>query len=148
MGQKGIVLFIFIIVFSETESLQVCLNFVIISPWKKGWPLIWTNLKSCAKFDWNWFVLEKKLVFFISLMYFIYFVIISTWKKGVALHTGKSCHSPMFTFACLLSNIRKSCMFMYNWSKFFIYYENQRQNFDWRNWLTYGSSHCTVDVIS
>ena len=34
--------------------------FVIISPWKRTWPFICTNLNSlhlwmiCAKFDWNW----------------------------------------------------------------------------------------------
>ena len=34
--------------------------FVIISPWKRAWPLIWTNLNSlypkmiCVKFGWNW----------------------------------------------------------------------------------------------
>ena len=34
--------------------------FVIISPWKKTWPFIWTSLNShhlrmlCAKFGWNW----------------------------------------------------------------------------------------------
>ena len=34
--------------------------FVIISPWKRAWPFIWTNLNSlhprmfCAKFGWNW----------------------------------------------------------------------------------------------
>ena len=33
---------------------------IIISPWKRVWPFIWTNLNSlyprmiCAKFDWNW----------------------------------------------------------------------------------------------
>ena len=41
--------------------------FIIISPWKRVWPFIWTNLNShhlgilCAKFGWNWpVVLEKK----------------------------------------------------------------------------------------
>ena len=34
--------------------------FVIISPWKRVWPFIWTNLNPlhprmlCAKFGWNW----------------------------------------------------------------------------------------------
>jgi hypothetical protein len=34
--------------------------FVIISPMKKTWPIIWTNLNSlhpriiCTKFDWIW----------------------------------------------------------------------------------------------
>ena len=36
------------------------LYFVIISPWKRAWPFIWTNLNPlhprmlCAKFGWNW----------------------------------------------------------------------------------------------
>ena len=35
-------------------------HFVIISPWKRAGPFIWTNLNPlhprmlCAKFDWNW----------------------------------------------------------------------------------------------
>ena len=34
--------------------------FVIISPWKRAWPFIWTHLNPvhlrmfCAKFGWNW----------------------------------------------------------------------------------------------
>ena len=34
--------------------------FLIISPWKRAWPFIWTNLNPhhprilCAKFGWNW----------------------------------------------------------------------------------------------
>ena len=34
--------------------------FIIISPWKRAWPFIWTNLNPlhpgilCAKFGWNW----------------------------------------------------------------------------------------------
>ena len=41
------------------SSMYFC-YFVIISPWKKELPFIWTNLNSlhpkmfCAKFDWNW----------------------------------------------------------------------------------------------
>ena len=35
-------------------------KFMIISPWKRAWPFIWTNLNPlysrmlCAKFGWNW----------------------------------------------------------------------------------------------
>ena len=39
--------------------------FVIISPWKRAEPLIWTNFNPfhqlCAKFGWNWPNLEKKM---------------------------------------------------------------------------------------
>ena len=40
-------------------SMYFC-YFVIISPWKRAWPFIWTNLNPlhprmlCAKFGWNW----------------------------------------------------------------------------------------------
>ena len=61
--------------------------FVIVSPWKRLGPFIWTNFNPlnpkmlCAKFCWNWpSVLEKK-IFLISSMYFRYFVIISPWKR-------------------------------------------------------------------
>ena len=40
-------------------SMYFC-YFVIISPWKRAWPFIWTNLNPlnpgmlCTKFGWNW----------------------------------------------------------------------------------------------
>ena len=39
--------------------------FVFISPWKRVWPFIWTNLNPlhprmfCANFDWNWWKCVK-----------------------------------------------------------------------------------------
>ena len=59
--------------------------FVIISPWKKVGPFIWTNLNSihprmlCAKFGWYWHSGSGEEDFLISSMYFHYFVIISPW---------------------------------------------------------------------
>ena len=46
--------------------------FIIISPWKRTGPFIWTHVGSfhpkmlCAKFSWNWscVVLEKKIIFY------------------------------------------------------------------------------------
>ena len=62
--------------------------FVIISPWKRAGPLIWTNLKTlhqrmlCAKFDWIWLSGSGEKDFLISSMYFHYFIIISSWKRA------------------------------------------------------------------
>ena len=62
--------------------------FVIISPWKRAGPFIWTNLNPpfprmfCAKFGWNWPSGSGEEDFLISSMYFYYFVIISPWKRA------------------------------------------------------------------
>ena len=62
--------------------------FVIISPWKRAGPFIWTNLNPlhprmlCAKFGWNWPSGSGEEDFLISSMYFRYFVIISPWKRS------------------------------------------------------------------
>ena len=62
--------------------------FVIISPWKRAGPFIWTNLNSlhprmiCAKFHWNWPSGTGVKNFLISSIYFCYFVIISPWKTA------------------------------------------------------------------
>ena len=61
---------------------------VIISPWKRTGPFIWTNLNPlhlkmlCAKFGWNWLSGSGEEDFLISSMYFHYFVIISPWKRA------------------------------------------------------------------
>ena len=61
--------------------------FIIISPWKRVGPFIWTNLNPlhprmlCAKFGWNWLSDFGEEDFLISFMYFHYFVIISHRKK-------------------------------------------------------------------
>ena len=61
--------------------------FVIISPWERAWPFIWTNLNPlhprmlCAKFGWNWLSGSGE-DFLISSMYFHYFVIISPWERA------------------------------------------------------------------
>ena len=62
--------------------------FVIISPWNRAGPFIWTNLNPlhprmlCAKFGWNWLSGSGEEDFLISSMYFHYFVIISPWKRA------------------------------------------------------------------
>ena len=62
--------------------------FVLISPWKRAWSFIWSNLNSlyprmlCAKFAWNRPSGSGKEDFLILSMYFCYFVFtyISLWK--------------------------------------------------------------------
>ena len=62
--------------------------FVIISPWKRAGPFIWTNLNPlhprmhCAKFGWNWLSGSGEEDSLISSMYFHHFVIISPWKMA------------------------------------------------------------------
>ena len=62
--------------------------FVIISPWKRAGPFIWTTLNPlhprmlCAKFGWNWPSGSREEDFLISSMYFRYFEIISSWKTA------------------------------------------------------------------
>ena len=59
--------------------------FVIISPWRKEGPFIWTNLTShhprmiWAKFDWNWHSVSGEEDLFNFVNVFSYFVIISPW---------------------------------------------------------------------
>ena len=61
--------------------------FVIISPWKRAGPFIWTNLNPLhprmlfAKFGWNWLSGSGEEDLWISLMYFCNFVIISPLKR-------------------------------------------------------------------
>ena len=68
--------------------------FVIISPWKRAGPFIWTNLNPLhprilwAKFGWNWLRRSGEEAFLISSMYFHHFVIISLGKRG-ALYLNK-----------------------------------------------------------
>ena len=63
-------------------------NFVIIYPWKRACPFIWTNLNPlhpcmlCAKYGWNWPSGYGEKDFYISSIYFHYFEIISFWKRG------------------------------------------------------------------
>ena len=71
--------------------------FVIISPWKKVGPFIWTNLnphyprRHSAKFDWNSSSCSGEEDFIISSVYFRYFLIISPWKEvwTIYLNTRK-----------------------------------------------------------
>ena len=62
--------------------------FVIISPWKRAKPFIWTKLNHlhskmlCAKFGWNWLSGSGEEDFYISSIYFPYFVIISLSKSA------------------------------------------------------------------
>ena len=61
--------------------------FVIISPFKRAGPFVWTNLNPfhprmlCAKFSWNWLSGSGEEDFWMSSMYFRYFVSISPWKR-------------------------------------------------------------------
>ena len=60
--------------------------FVIISPWKRTGPFIWTKFNPLlprmhyAKFGWNWNSGSAEEAFLISSMYLRYFVIISSFK--------------------------------------------------------------------
>ena len=62
--------------------------FIIISPWKRAGPFIWTKLNPlhsrmhCDKFGWNWPSGSGEELFYILLMYFLYFVIISPLKRS------------------------------------------------------------------
>ena len=67
------------------SSMYFC-YLVIISPWKRVVPFVWTNLNPlhtrmlCAKFGWN--LPSGSGDFLISSMYFHYFVIIPPWKRA------------------------------------------------------------------
>ena len=69
--------------------------FVIISPWKRAGPFIWTNLNPlhprmlCAKFGWNWPSGSGEEDFLISSMYFSLFRYYLPLEKGRALHLNK-----------------------------------------------------------
>ena len=71
-----------------SNSLMYFCNFVIISPWKRAEPFIWTNLNHLyirmiyAKFDWNWPSGSGEEDFSNLFMYFRYFIIISPWKRA------------------------------------------------------------------
>ena len=60
--------------------------FVIISPWKRAGPFIWTNLNPlhprmlCAKFGWNWPSGSGEEDFSISSIYFRHFLF--PWKRA------------------------------------------------------------------
>ena len=71
--------------------LSMCFLYsIIIPPWKRAGPFIWTNLNPlhprmlCAKFGWNWHSGsgEEDFLKFNSSMYFQYFVNISPWKRA------------------------------------------------------------------
>ena len=69
--------------------------FVIISPWKRAGPFIWTNLNPlhprmlCAKFGWNWLSGSGEEDFLILSMFFPYFCNYLPLEKGGALHLNK-----------------------------------------------------------
>ena len=72
--------------------------FVIISPWKRTGPFIWTNLNSlhqrmfCAKFGWNWPSGSGEKIFIISSMFFFAISYICNYlplEKSGALHLNK-----------------------------------------------------------
>ena len=63
----------------------------IISPWKRVWPFIWTNLNTlhlvmlCANLIWNGPCCSGE-DFWMPFMYFHNIAIISTWKGSILLH--------------------------------------------------------------
>ena len=73
-------------IFFKISSMYFC-YFVIISPWKRAGPFIWTNLIphhpmiDCNMFGWNWPVFRRRRFLNFS-MYFCYFIIIFPWKKA------------------------------------------------------------------
>ena len=62
--------------------------FVIISPWKRAGPFIWTNLNAlhtrmlCATFGWNWPNGSEEEDFYKLSIYFYYFPIISSLGRA------------------------------------------------------------------
>ena len=80
--------------------------FVIISPWNRVGPFIWTNLNPLhpwmlsAKFGWNWFSGSREEDFLILSMYFCYFKIISPWKR-----VGPSFEKIPFTQGCFVPSL-------------------------------------------
>jgi hypothetical protein len=64
--------------------------FVIISPLKRTWPFIWTNLDSihpriiCIKIDWFWPVGSEKEDFYKVSVYFYSFAIISPLRRAIS----------------------------------------------------------------
>ena len=71
--------------------------FVNISPWKRAWPIIWTNLnpfhpkKHCTKFCWNWLGgsgEDFQKISSMSFRCFVFFVFLLL-EKGIALHLNK-----------------------------------------------------------
>jgi hypothetical protein len=62
---------------------------MIISPLKRTWPFIWTNLNSlhprimCTKFDWIWLAGSEEEDFKKFSMYFYSFAIISPWRRAI-----------------------------------------------------------------
>ena len=69
--------------------------FVIISPWKRVWPFIWTYLNSnhprmfCAKCWWNWPSGSREENFLNFVNVFSLFRYYFPLKKGAALHMNK-----------------------------------------------------------
>jgi hypothetical protein len=63
--------------------------FVIISPLKRTWHFIWTNLNSlhpriiCTKFDWIWLAGSGKKDFKFFSVYFYSFANISSWRRDI-----------------------------------------------------------------
>ena len=68
-------------------SMYLC-HLVIISPGKRVWFFIWTNLNPlhlsmlCAKYSWNWTSGLVEEYFKILSIHFCYLVIISPWKSA------------------------------------------------------------------
>ena len=71
------------------------LYFIIISPWKRIWPFIWTNLKPlhprvhCAKVGWNWPSGSGEEIFFHFVNVFSLFRNYLPVEKGVAFYLNK-----------------------------------------------------------
>jgi hypothetical protein len=75
-------------------SLNFCI-FVIISPLKKTYPFIWTNLNllypkiNCTKYNWNWLTVSGEKHFLRFSVFFSPFCCYLPLVKGYPLHLNK-----------------------------------------------------------
>ena len=84
---------------SEEEFIYIYIFrqyiFVIISPWKRTWPFLWTNWNPhhqrmlCAKFGWNRLVGSGENIFLNSVKVFKLFRNYFPLEKGVAFYFNK-----------------------------------------------------------
>ena len=92
--------------------------FVVISPLKRAWPFIWTNLNPfhqrmlCVKVDWNWLIGSWEEDFKILSMYFCYCVNISPLGKAFG-PSFKQIESPLgqkklYSFSATATSLKSS----------------------------------------
>ena len=79
--------------------------FVIISPWKRTWPIIWTNLNSlhprmlCAKLRWNWPCGSGEFFFLNFINIYLLFHNCLPLRKVMNLHSNLNSHYPRLLWA-------------------------------------------------